>query len=72
MLHVQNAPNATLTCVRSNKPHRFLPLVRERVVFVLIIFWKEVKKTAFTKMFQGGCRTPEPVQPECDPQEEVL
>lgn len=25
-----------------------------------------------TTMFQGGCRTLEPVQPECDPQEKVF
>ena len=32
----------------------------------------QVKKTYFAVLLQGGCHTPESVQLECDPQEEVL
>lgn len=42
--------------------------------FYYILFESDWGKSTqlFTKIFQGGCHTPEPVQPECDPQEEVL
>lgn len=39
---------------------------------VRIILRPGKKKTAFTQMFQGGYSSPEPLQPERDPQEEVL